>query len=107
MSRPAMELGLGIGWLPGEFELAGGADGRGGVAGYVPGLPALWSPGPDGLGLLDGDCYAVPPGRQQPTPVQQPGPPIILGGMSRPAMKPAGRIAAGWLTSSRADLTRL
>jgi alkanesulfonate monooxygenase SsuD/methylene tetrahydromethanopterin reductase-like flavin-dependent oxidoreductase (luciferase family) len=39
--------------------------------------------------------------------VQQPGPPVLLGGMSRPAMERAGRIAAGWITSSRADLTKI
>jgi alkanesulfonate monooxygenase SsuD/methylene tetrahydromethanopterin reductase-like flavin-dependent oxidoreductase (luciferase family) len=39
--------------------------------------------------------------------VQQPGPPVLLGGMSRPAMERAGRIAEGWITSSRADLTKI
>ena len=48
-----------------------------------------------------------PAGRQDPRPVQQPGPPVLLGGMSRPAMERAGRIAEGWITSSRADLTKI
>ena len=39
--------------------------------------------------------------------MQQPGPPVLLGGMSRPAMERAGRIAEGWITSSRADLTKI
>jgi alkanesulfonate monooxygenase SsuD/methylene tetrahydromethanopterin reductase-like flavin-dependent oxidoreductase (luciferase family) len=39
--------------------------------------------------------------------VQRPGPPVLLGGMSRPAMERAGRIAEGWITSSRADLTKI
>ncbi len=39
--------------------------------------------------------------------MQQPGPPVLLGGMSRPAMERAGRIAAGWITSRRADLTKI
>ncbi len=39
--------------------------------------------------------------------MQQPGPPVLLGGMSRPAMERAGRTAAGWITSSRADLTKI
>jgi alkanesulfonate monooxygenase SsuD/methylene tetrahydromethanopterin reductase-like flavin-dependent oxidoreductase (luciferase family) len=49
----------------------------------------------------------VPAGRQDPRPVQRPGPPVLLGGMSRPAMERAGRIAEGWITSSRADLTKI
>jgi alkanesulfonate monooxygenase SsuD/methylene tetrahydromethanopterin reductase-like flavin-dependent oxidoreductase (luciferase family) len=32
---------------------------------------------------------------------------VLLGGMSRPAMERAGRIAEGWITSSRADLTKI
>ena len=35
------------------------------------------------------------------------GPPVLLGGMSRPAMDRAGRIADGWITSSRADLSKI
>jgi hypothetical protein len=54
-----------------------------------------------------GEFYTVPAGRQDPRPVQQPGAPVLLGGMSRPAMERAGRIAAGWITSSRADLSKI
>jgi alkanesulfonate monooxygenase SsuD/methylene tetrahydromethanopterin reductase-like flavin-dependent oxidoreductase (luciferase family) len=32
---------------------------------------------------------------------------VLLGGMSRPAMERAGRIADGWITSSRADLSQI
>jgi alkanesulfonate monooxygenase SsuD/methylene tetrahydromethanopterin reductase-like flavin-dependent oxidoreductase (luciferase family) len=39
--------------------------------------------------------------------VQKPGPPVLLGGMSAPAMERAGRLADGWITSSRADLTKI
>ena len=42
------------------------------------------------------------PGRRS-----KPGPPVLLGGMSRPAMERAGRIAEGWITSSRADLSKI
>ncbi|HEY2519408.1 MAG TPA: TIGR03619 family F420-dependent LLM class oxidoreductase [Streptosporangiaceae bacterium] len=109
LSGGRLDLGLGIGWLPEEFELAGASMARRGArAGeYVAALHALWNPGPDGLSRFAGEFYSVPPGQQQPTPVQQPGPPIILGGMSRPAMERAGRIADGWMSSSRADLTRI
>ncbi|HEY4704088.1 MAG TPA: LLM class flavin-dependent oxidoreductase, partial [Streptosporangiaceae bacterium] len=92
LSSGRLDLGLGIGWLPEEFTLAGASMARRGARAseYVAALHALWSPGPDGLSRFDGEFYTVPPGRQQPTPVQQPGPPVILGGMSRPAMERAG-----------------
>ena len=59
------------------------------------------------MSRYEGDFYTVPAGRQDPRPVQRPGPPIILGGMSRAAMERAGRMADGWMTSSRADLSRI
>jgi hypothetical protein len=39
--------------------------------------------------------------------VQPGGPPVLLGGMARPALERIGRIADGWLTSSRTDLSRI
>jgi len=39
--------------------------------------------------------------------VQRPRPPILLGGLSEPALRRAGRLADGWVSSSRADLTTL
>ena len=109
LSGGRLDLGLGIGWLPEEFALTGVPMARRGARAqeYVAALHALWNPGPDGLSRFDGEFYTVPPGRQQPEPVQRPDPPVILGGMSRPAMERAGRIADGWMTSSRADLTRI
>jgi alkanesulfonate monooxygenase SsuD/methylene tetrahydromethanopterin reductase-like flavin-dependent oxidoreductase (luciferase family) len=43
----------------------------------------------------------------QPKPVQPGGPPVLLGGLARPALERAGRIADGWVTSSRTDLSRI
>jgi alkanesulfonate monooxygenase SsuD/methylene tetrahydromethanopterin reductase-like flavin-dependent oxidoreductase (luciferase family) len=40
-------------------------------------------------------------------PVQRPGPPILLGGLVPRALVRAGQLADGWVTSSRADLTRI
>jgi len=42
-----------------------------------------------------------------PRPVQPGGPPILLGGTSPVALRRAGRIADGWVTSSRADLAKI
>ena len=39
--------------------------------------------------------------------MQRPRPPILLGGLSEPALRRAGRLADGWVSSSRADLTTI
>jgi probable F420-dependent oxidoreductase len=106
LSRGRLDLGLGIGWLPEEFKLTGASMAHRGARAeeYVAVLRTLWA---DGVSRFDGDFYTVPAGRQEPKPVQRPGPPVILGGMSRAAIERAGRIADGWMTSSRADLSRI
>ena len=100
------DLGLGIGWMPEEFELTG-ADmaGRGArAAEYVQALRTLWA---GGDGSFDGTYYRVPAGTQAPAPVQPGGPPVLLGGMARPALERVGRIADGWVTSSRTNLSKV
>jgi probable F420-dependent oxidoreductase len=106
LSRGRLDLGLGIGWMPEEFELAGASTARRGARTeeFVSVLRLLWQGQASSFG---GEFYTVPAGRQEPRPVQRPGPPVLLGGMSRPAMERAGRIADGWITSSRADLTKI
>jgi alkanesulfonate monooxygenase SsuD/methylene tetrahydromethanopterin reductase-like flavin-dependent oxidoreductase (luciferase family) len=42
-----------------------------------------------------------------PLPVQQPHPPVLLGGTAAPALRRAGRLAQGWIASSKHDLTNL
>ena len=54
-----------------------------------------------------GEHYTVPAGRAAPLPVQRPGPPVLLGGMVPRALQRIGRLADGWITSSRADLSRI
>jgi probable F420-dependent oxidoreductase len=100
------DLGLGIGWMPEEFALTGADMARRGArtAEYVQVLRALWT---GKVAAFDGDFYHVPAGTQAPAPVQPGGPPILLGGMVRPALERIGRIAEGWVTSSRTDLSRV
>ena len=42
-----------------------------------------------------------------PRPVQRPHPPILLGGGAPAALRRAGRLADGWVSSSGADLTTI
>jgi probable F420-dependent oxidoreductase len=104
LSGGRLDLGIGNGWLPAEFTGSGAVMARRGAraAEYVAALRALWG----GQGFA-GTFYEIPPGRQDPPPVQQPGPPILLGGMSRAAMERAGRIGDGWVTASSADLSKI
>ena len=64
LSSGRLDLGLGIGWLPEEFELAGASMARRGARAYeyVAALHALWNPDPDGLSRFSGEFYTVPPG---------------------------------------------
>jgi alkanesulfonate monooxygenase SsuD/methylene tetrahydromethanopterin reductase-like flavin-dependent oxidoreductase (luciferase family) len=43
--------------------------------------------------------------RMEPKPVQRPHPPLLLGGSAMPSLRRAGRLADGWISRSRADLT--
>jgi probable F420-dependent oxidoreductase len=106
LSGGRLDLGLGIGWMPEEFAITGASTARRGARTeeFLAVLRTLWS---QGVSSFDGEFYTIPAGRQDPRPVQRPGPPVLLGGMSRPAMERAGRLADGWITSSRADLSAI
>jgi probable F420-dependent oxidoreductase len=106
LSAGRHELGLGIGWMPEEFALTGAEMARRGARSgeYVQALRTLWAGGDS---EFSGEFYRVPAGTQAPAPVQFGGPPVLLGGMAKPALERIGRIADGWVTSSRTDLSRI
>ncbi len=99
------DLGLGLGWMPEEFALTGADFGHRGAraAEYVRMLRALWAGTVDAP--VTGAFYEIPAGTQLPRPVQPAGPPVLLGGLARPALQRVGRVADGWVTSSRTDLS--
>ena len=66
-------------------------------------LDDIFSGAPD----FTGEFFQVPSSEVWPKPVQQPRPPILLGGGVEAALKRAGRISDGWVSSSRVDLTRI
>ncbi len=106
LSAGRHDLGLGIGWMPEEFALTGASLARRGVrtTEFVKVLRLLWA---GGTQEFAGEFYQVPRGATAPRPVQPGGPPILLGGLARPALQRVGRIADGWVTSSRTDLSRI
>ncbi|BCY14101.1 TIGR03619 family F420-dependent LLM class oxidoreductase [Actinoplanes sp. L3-i22] len=97
------DLGLGTGWSEPEF-VATGSDpkprGRR-TEEYLAALRTLFA---DGEAEFAGDFYRVPPSRMRPLPAQAGGPPILLGGTAEVALRRAGRLTAGWVSSSRASL---
>jgi probable F420-dependent oxidoreductase len=106
LSAGRLDLGLGLGWMPEEFALTGGVmSGRGArTAEYLDVLRRLWA---GRVAEFQGEHYTIPAGWVAPMPVQRPGPPVLLGGVAPRALRRAGQLADGWVTSSRADLTRI
>jgi probable F420-dependent oxidoreductase len=106
LSEGRFDLGLGLGWMPEEFAMTGAPMERRGArtAEYVRALRAIWGEQP---AEFSGEFYTVPRGTVLPRPVQPGGPPVLLGGTAPVALRRVGRIADGWVTSSRADLSRI
>jgi probable F420-dependent oxidoreductase len=106
LSGGRLDVGLGLGWAKHEFAAVGAPWERRGarLAEYVACLRALWADDPVSF---SGELYDVPPSRMQPKPAQRPAPPILLGGSADAALRRAGRIADGWISASRADLTAI
>lgn len=106
LCRGRLTLGLGIGWMPQEYAAAGVPFSRRGarMEEYLRCLTALWTQDPVEFA---GDFYTVPRARLGIRPVQDPHPPLLLGGAAPAALNRAGRLADGWIASSGLDLDRL
>jgi probable F420-dependent oxidoreductase len=106
LSRGRLDLGLGLGWSDEEYAASNVDKRRRGVRAeeYIALLRSLWT---DDVVAFDGEFYHVPASRADPKPVQVPHPPILLGGSAPAALRRAGRLADGWVSSSRADLKEI
>jgi probable F420-dependent oxidoreductase len=106
LSDGRLDAGLGLGWNPDEFAAAGTpVEGRGRRAeDFLNCLRAIWTEDPVDY---HGEFYEVPRSRVDPRPVQRPHPPILLGGSAEPALRRAGRLAAGWVSASRFEAAQL
>ncbi|MFI6925537.1 TIGR03619 family F420-dependent LLM class oxidoreductase [Nonomuraea spiralis] len=103
VSGGRLSAGIGLGWLPEEYEAAGIGMDRRGRRGeeFVEVLREAWT---DEVVEHDGEFYRVPPSHIDPKPAPGP-PPILLGGTAEVALRRAGRLADGWISSSREDLS--
>lgn len=98
-----LTVGLGIGWLPHEYAAAGVPYVRRGerMEEYLRCLVALWTQDPV---EFSGEFYEVPRAHAGIAPLQRPHPPVLVGGTAAPALRRAGRLAQGWIASSRQSL---
>jgi probable F420-dependent oxidoreductase len=106
LSGGRLDLGLGTGWQAEEFAASGVSRERRGARAeeFLAALRTLWE---DEVSSFDGEFYTIAASRMAPKPVQRPGPPVLLGGSVEPALRRAGRLAAGWLSRSATDLSRI
>jgi probable F420-dependent oxidoreductase len=106
LSGGRVDAGLGNGWSDPEFTATGATKRNQGrrAEEFIAVLKRAWT---DEVVAYEGSFYHVPPTRMDPKPVQRPHPPILLGGSVEPALRRAGRLCDGWVSSSRTDPRRL
>jgi len=100
LSGGRVDAGLGTGWQPEEFAATGAALSERGarVAEYVSVVRTLWT---EKWPEHSGRFYQIPRAEFEPKPVQA-RVPVLLGGTAPAALRRAGRIADGWISSSTA-----
>lgn len=97
LSGGRLVLGCGVGWLAEEMEACGWAfETRGARADeLLDALRLCWTGRP---GAFSGEHVRLADGLVlEPTPVQRPGPPLLIGGMSKAALRRAAHRGDGWL----------
>jgi probable F420-dependent oxidoreductase len=106
VSGGRLDAGLGLGWVREEFLAVGVPYAQRGarMEEYLACLRAIWT---DDVVSFEGSSYSLPASRVRPQPVQRPHPPILLGGAAEPSLRRAGRLADGWISGSRQDLTQI
>lgn len=106
LCRGRLTVGVGMGWLPHEYVAAGVPFERRGARmdEYLRCLEALWTQDPTEFA---GDFYMVPRSHTGVRSVQLPHPPVLVGGAAPAALRRAGRLAQGWICSTKQDLSRI
>jgi probable F420-dependent oxidoreductase len=95
LSKGRLIFGLGAGYLKPEFQALGApfADRGKRTDEYIEAIVALWT---QEKPEYKGEYVAFGGIQAQPRPVQQPHPPIVVGGMSPSALRRAARYGNGW-----------
>ncbi|MEM7466932.1 MAG: LLM class F420-dependent oxidoreductase [Pseudomonadota bacterium] len=95
LSKGRLLLGIGVGYIPGEFEALGiPYEERGArMNEHIEVLRTLWT---EEQPAFDGKFTRLSGIQSHPLPAQKPHPPIIVGGSSGPAFKRAVKQCNGW-----------
>lgn len=96
LSGGRMLLGVGVGWMEEEFRILGSPPfaERGAVTDeYIETFRRIWR---EGTTALEGRYTSTPVVGVNPRPAQAGGIPIIIGGVTRPAIRRAARLGDGW-----------
>ncbi len=95
LSGGRLDLGIGVGWLAEEYRVVGVPFERRGARcdAYVEVLKRLWC---DEVSEYKSEFYELPACRMYPKPVQEPHPPIHVGGESDAALRRAAKLGQGW-----------
>ena len=97
MSGGRVVLGIGVGWMPDEFEIVGVPFSTRGKRAdeMIELMRKLWS---EDTIEFHGEFFDIPPVKFQPKPIdKRNGIPIIVGGTSPGAIRRAGRLGDGWI----------
>ena len=96
LSNGRFIFGIGAGWLKEETEIMGGnfAHRWGQTREAILAMKALWT---QDEAEYHGTFYDFPPVRSSPKPVQQPHPPVLLGGSARNVFQRVVGWGDGWM----------
>jgi probable F420-dependent oxidoreductase len=98
LSGGRLDVGVGLGWMKDEHDIARSADWRRRgkmLDDMLAFLHAWWTTNPVSW---HSEFFSLPPTHAGLRPVQAGGPPIWIGGASEAAMRRVGRSGVGWLT---------
>ncbi len=100
LSGGRVDFGVGVGWLAEEFEAVAAPFERRGARcdEYLQVMRTLWT---DDVSEHHGEMYDLPACKMYPKPVQQPHPPIHVGGESAAAMRRVATQGQGWYSFNR------
>jgi probable F420-dependent oxidoreductase len=100
LSGGRVDFGVGIGWLREEFDaVAMPFEHRGARSDeHLAVMKTLWT---EETSSFEGRYYQLPECRMYPKPVQQPHPPIHVGGESDGALRRVARLGQGWFGFNR------
>ncbi len=100
LSGGRVDFGVGVGWLAEEFEAVAAPFERRGARcdEYLQVMRTLWT---EDVSEHHGEMYDLPACKMYPKPVQQPHPPIHVGGESAAAMRRVATQGQGWYSFNR------